>query len=61
MSFSKLQFNAAEYFATWISEKKNVLLVSGSFGRSPLSYIGKQSFVEDIIHDHRLPIFIAHR
>jgi hypothetical protein len=61
MSFSKLQFNAAEYFATWISEKKNVLLVSGSFGRSPLSYIGKQSFAEDIIHDHRLPIFIAHR
>jgi hypothetical protein len=61
MSFSKLNFNAAEYFATWINEKKNVLLISGSFARSTLSYIGKRSFAEDIIHGHRLPIFIAHR
>jgi hypothetical protein len=60
MSFSKLHFNAAEYFSTWISEKKNVLLVSGSFGRSTLSYIGKRSFAQDIIHAHQLPVFIAH-
>jgi hypothetical protein len=60
MSFSKLHFNAAEYFSTWIKEKKNVLLVSGSFGRSSLSYIGKRSFARDIIHDHQLPVFIAH-
>ena len=61
MSFSKLHFDAAEYFATWISEKKNVLLVSGSFGRSALSYLGKRSFAEEIIHNHQLPVFIAHR
>jgi hypothetical protein len=60
MSFSKLQFNAAGYFSTWISGKKNVLLVSGSFGRSTLSYIGKRSFAEDIIHQHQVPVFIAH-
>ena len=61
MSFSKLRFDAAEYFSAWISEKKNVLLISGSFGRSALSYIGKRSFVEDVIQDHQLPVFIAHR
>lgn len=61
MSFSKLRFNASEYFSTWISGKKNVLLVSGSFGRSTLSYIGKRSFAEDVIRDHQLPVFIAHR
>jgi hypothetical protein len=60
MSFSKLDFNAVEYFSTWISGKKNVLLVSGSFGRSALSYIGKRSFARDIIHDHQVPVFIAH-
>jgi hypothetical protein len=60
MSFSKLDFNAAEYFSAWIGGKKNVLLVSGSFGRSALSYIGKRSFARDIIHDHQLPVFIAH-
>jgi hypothetical protein len=61
MSFSKLNFNAIEYFATWINEKRNVLLVSGSFGRSTLSYMGKRSFAEDIIHAHQLPVFVAHR
>jgi hypothetical protein len=60
MSFAKLHFKAAEYFATWISEKQHVLLVSGSFGRSPFSYITKRSFAETIIHDHKLPVFIAH-
>jgi hypothetical protein len=61
MSFSKLHFNAVEYFATWISEKKDALLISGSFGRSPFSYMSSRSFSEDIIYTHQLPIFIAHR
>ncbi len=60
MSFSKLHFDAAEHFSTWINGKKNVLLISGSFGRSTLSYIGKRSFAQDVIHNHQLPVFIAH-
>ena len=61
MSFSRLHFNANDYLATWISEKKDALLVSGSFGRSPVSYIGNRSFSEDVIREHQLPVFIAHR
>jgi hypothetical protein len=61
MSFSRLHFNANDYLATWISDKKNALLVSGSFGRSPVSYIGSRSFSEDVIREHQLPVFIAHR
>jgi hypothetical protein len=61
MSFSRLHFNANDYLATWISEKKNALLVSGSFGRSPVSYLGNRSFSEDVIREHQLPVFIAHR
>lgn len=60
MNFAKLHFKAAEYFASWISEKHNVLLVSGSFGRAPFSYFIKRSFAEHIIQDHQLPLFIAH-
>lgn len=60
MSFSKLHFDAREYFATWISEKQHVMLVSGSYGRSSVSYLGKRSFAEDIIHARQLPVFIAH-
>lgn len=61
MGFSKLHFDAREYFATWISEKQHVLLVTGSFGRSPVSYLGKRSFAEDVIRNHKVPVFIAHR
>ena len=60
MNFAKLHFKAAEYFATWISERQHVLLVSGSFGRAPFSYLIKRSFVDNIIRDHQLPLFIAH-
>jgi hypothetical protein len=61
MSFSKLNFTATDHFSNWASGKNNALLVSGSFGRSTLSYIAKRSFSEDIIHNHQLPVFIAHR
>ena len=43
-----------------LSEKKHVLMVSGSFGRSPFSYTIKHSFSEQVIHDHKVPVFIAH-
>lgn len=60
MGFSKLHFKAAEYFATWIGERQHVMLISGSYGRSPFSYTASPSFAEEIIRDHRLPVFIAH-
>ena len=60
MGFSKLHFKASHNFATWIGEKKHVLLVSGSYGRSPFSYLAKHSFAEQVISEHRVPVFIAH-
>ncbi|HEV9038595.1 MAG TPA: universal stress protein [Puia sp.] len=60
VGFSKLHFKAAHYFASWISEKKHVLLITGCYSRSPFSYVAKHSFGEQVIHDHRLPVFIAH-
>jgi hypothetical protein len=60
ISFSKLQFRAAHYFSTWISERKKVMLVTGSYGRSAFSYLAKKSFADQVIAEHRLPVFIAH-
>jgi hypothetical protein len=60
MNFAKLHFKATEYFASWISEKRHALLVSGSFGRAPFSYLIKPGFAEQTIQDHQLPLFIAH-
>ena len=61
LDIMKLHHDSEKYFATWISEKKNAILVSGSFGRSSLSRLFKKSFIKDVIKDHRLPIFIVHR
>jgi len=61
LTIVKLHLDPKEYFAAWISEKKNSILVSGSFGRSSLSRVLKKSFIKDVIKDHRLPIFIVHR
>ncbi len=60
MNFSKLHFKAASYFATWIGEKQDVLMVCGSFGRSPFSYATRRSFAQEVIREHKMPIFIAH-
>jgi hypothetical protein len=60
ISFSKLQFKAAHYFSGWISEKKHVMLVTGSYGRSAFSYLARRSFADPVIAEHKLPLFIAH-
>lgn len=61
LTFYKLEVNPKKYFNAWIAEKKSSILVSGSFGRSTFSEIFKKSFVADIIREHKLPVFIAHK
>lgn len=61
LSLLKLEINPKQYFDTWISEKKSVMLVCGSYGRSGISLMFKHSFVRDIIAEHTIPVFIAHK
>ncbi len=61
LTLFKLTINPEKYFSTWITSKKDALLVCGSYGRSGLSMLFRKSFVKDVIADHQLPVFIAHR
>ncbi len=61
LTLFKLDVNPKKHFSTWILEKKSALLVCGSYGRSGLSQLFKNSFIKDIIASHRLPVFIAHK
>jgi hypothetical protein len=61
LTLLKLEIDPKNYFNTWISEKKSFMLVCGSYGRSGLSLLFKHSFVRDIIAEHTLPVFIAHK
>jgi hypothetical protein len=61
LTLFKLDINPKKYFSSWVVQKKSALLVSGAYGRSGMSLLFKKSFVKDIIVDHRLPVFIAHK
>jgi hypothetical protein len=60
-SLLKLDFDPKKNFGRWINENSSAILVSGSFGRSMFSEMFKRSFVSDVIAEHRLPVFIAHK
>ncbi|HET7898451.1 MAG TPA: universal stress protein [Flavisolibacter sp.] len=61
LTLLKLDAAPKKSFSSWVSEQKASLLVSGSFGRSSVSQIFRKSFVADIILQHQLPVFVAHR
>lgn len=56
-----LEADPKKYFDTWLSDIQNPILVCGSFGRTGFSQVLKASFISEIINDHRIPLFIAHR
>ncbi len=56
-----LQFDGRKYFDSWLEENQGAILVSGSFGRSYFSQLLKKSFVHEVIGQHKLPVFIAHK
>ena len=59
-NFYKLDADPKKYFNTWLAEKGNTLLVSGSGGRSDTAELLKKSFVREVINEHKIPILIAH-
>jgi nucleotide-binding universal stress UspA family protein len=60
LTLTKLDTDPKKYFAAWATEEKGAMLISGSYGRSGLSQLFKESFVQKVIGDHQLPVFIAH-
>ena len=61
LSFMNLDIDPKKYFSAWLSEKKSPILVCGAFSRSFLSQLFHQSFVEDVIREHKIPVFISHK
>ncbi len=60
LDIEKVPFSGKKFIDNWLNEKNDIMLVSGSFGRSGLSTSLNKSFAEAIIHEHRIPVFIAH-
>jgi len=61
LSLSKLDINPRQFFTKWIAKQKGAILISGAFNRSIFSVMFRKSFIRDVIRDHKLPVFVAHR
>lgn len=61
LTIMRLDIDRKKYFGTWISEQKSAMLVAGAQGRSSISELFRRSFVRELMEEHMLPIFIAHR
>lgn len=48
-------------FNKWLGDKERILLVTGAGDRNTFSELFKKSFAKEIIEEHKLPLFIAHR
>ena len=59
--FMNLYYYPQKYFNLWAMGKKGGIIISGAFGGSALSRMFHKSFIKEVIHDHKLPVFIAHR
>jgi nucleotide-binding universal stress UspA family protein len=60
-SIFKLKIGTQKDLEKWIPENGNSILVAGAYGRSLFSDLFRKSFISEIIHDHNLPIFVAHK
>jgi len=61
VTFYKLDVIPKKYFSNWVNSKNACILISGSFSRSILSQLFKQSFIKEVIVSHQIPVFIAHK
>ena len=61
LTIVELDIDPVKYFNAWLQNSGKSLLVTGAYGRPAISEMLRKSFVAEAIHDHKLPIFIAHK
>jgi hypothetical protein len=58
LTFFKLDINPRKYFNTWMMDRGNSIVAAGSYSTRGLF---RKHFVDELIKDHKLPVFIAHK
>ena len=61
LSIFKLNISARKDLEQWLDVHGDTMLVAGAFGRSLFSEMLKKSFIKDVIHHHKVPVFVAHK
>lgn len=60
LEFSTIHADPKKFFNTWLIEKENSMIISGSYGRSGISDMFTKSFISDVITNRQFPIYIWH-
>lgn len=60
LTVTKLNIDPKERFVKWLNNKRSAVLICGAYGRSTFSQLFKKSFINDVIREHRFPVFITH-
>ena len=61
LNMLNLEIESTQEITNWLKRNPGSIVISGAFGRSELSRLFKKSFVQEIIKEHCLPVFVAHR
>lgn len=61
LTFETLEMSHHKRLLHWLDERQNALLVCGACGRSFLSEMAKESFVQPLLESHQQLLFIAHK
>jgi len=61
LTLEGLQLDPVKFFDSWLLENQKAILISGAFGRSDISRLIRKSFIIEMLKDHRMPVFIAHK
>ena len=61
LTISKNNSDADNYFNTLLLAGKKAILISGSYGRGGIGKLFHKSFVSELIKEHGIPVFIAHK
>lgn len=57
----RLHIEPKKFFSAWMESQAGAILVSGALHRSLFSQAIKKSFAADVIENHLVPVFVAHR
>jgi len=56
----RLRMSTDHFYDCWIGMMSNPWLIAGAFGRSEWSRLFSHSFVNRLIKEHKVPLFLAH-
>ncbi|HPH84051.1 MAG TPA: universal stress protein [Ferruginibacter sp.] len=61
LSIELLDDDNPAHLVEWMRQQPSALLITGAYGRSGISQLFRKSFAKEIVKEHFVPVFIAHK